>query len=60
MAILAQHEEVMLFIENHSLMGKGLGYIDMHLLASAILTKVPLWTLDNNLNQVFSKMGLAY
>jgi hypothetical protein len=26
MAILAQHEEVMLFIENHSLMGKGLGY----------------------------------
>jgi hypothetical protein len=27
MAILAQHEEVMLFIENHSLMGKGLGYI---------------------------------
>jgi hypothetical protein len=50
MAILTQHEEVMLFIENHSLMGKGLGYIDMHLLASAILTKVPLWTLDNNLN----------
>jgi hypothetical protein len=60
MAILAQHEEVMLFIENRSLMGKGLGYIDMHLLASAILTKVPLWTLDNNLNQVSSKMGLAY
>jgi hypothetical protein len=32
-------------------MGKGLGYIDMHLLASAVLTKVPLWTLDKKLNE---------
>jgi len=45
-AIQAEHEEVMRFIENDSLMGKGLGYIDMHLLASAILTKASLLTLD--------------
>ena len=60
MAIHAEHEEVMQFIENYSLMGKGLGYIDMHLLASAILTKVPLWTLDKKLNEISSKLRLAY
>ncbi len=42
MATHAEHEEVMQFIENYGLMGKGLGYMDLHLLASALLTKVPL------------------
>ena len=60
MAIHAEDEEVMQFIENYRLMGKGLGYIDMHLLASAILTEVPLWTLDKKLGEVSSKLGLAY
>jgi predicted nucleic acid-binding protein len=58
-AIPAEPEEVMQFIENYSLMGKGLGYIDMHLLASAILTKVPLWTLDKKLNEIAVKLELA-
>jgi hypothetical protein len=60
MATPAEHEEVMQFIENYSLMGKGLGYLDMHLLASAILSRVPLWTLDKKLKQVSLKLGLAY
>ncbi len=59
-AVHAEHEEVMQFIENHKLMGKGLGYIDMHLLASAILNKIALWTLDKKLNDSSSKLGLAY
>ena len=60
MAIHAEHEEVTEFIENHCLMGKGLGNIDVHLLASANLSRVQLWTLDRQLNAVCSKMGLAY
>jgi len=56
----AEHEEVMRFIENYSLMGKGLGYIDMHLIASALLTKAPIWTLDKKLKEVSLKVGLAY
>jgi len=60
LATPAEHEEVMQFIENYSLMGKGLGYIDMHLLASAILSRVPLWTLDKKLKRVSLKLGLAY
>ena len=60
MATYVEHEEVMQFIENCSLVGKGLGYIDVHLLASAMLTKVPLWTLDRKLNEVSSKLGIEY
>jgi len=56
----AEHEEVMHFIENYSLMGKGLGYIDMHLIVSALLTKVPIWTLDKKLKEVSSKLGIEY
>jgi hypothetical protein len=60
MATHVGHEEVMQFIDNHALMGKGLGYIDMHLIASAILTNVPLWTLDKKVNEVSSKLGVEY
>jgi predicted nucleic acid-binding protein len=58
-AIQAEHEEVMQFIEHRGLMGKGLGYIGMHLLASARLTGVPLWTIDKRLNEVAIKLGVA-
>jgi predicted nucleic acid-binding protein len=56
----AEHEEVMLFIENYTLMGKGLGYVDMHLIASAVLSGVPIWTLDKKLKDVSSKLSLDY
>jgi len=52
MAIAVEHEEVLTFIESHDLMGKGLGYIDVHLLASAVLTGLPIWSLDKKLEQV--------
>lgn len=53
----AEHEEVMHVIEKYHLMGKGLGYIDVHLLASAMLTHIPLWTLDKRLNSLSITMG---
>ncbi len=49
MSIEAEHEEVLSFIENNCLMGKGMGYVDVHLIASAVLTGVPIWTLDKKL-----------
>jgi len=58
-AIQAKQEEVLQFIDKYGLMGKGLGYIDMHLLASARLTGVLLWTLDKKLKEVAVKLGLA-
>jgi len=60
MAAMAQHEEVMIFIEQKKLMGKGLGFIDIHLVASAILSKVSLWTRDKKLDQISSLLGLSY
>jgi len=59
-AALADHEEVMRFIETHELMGKGLGYIDIHLLASASLSQIPLWTRDKRLDEAASLLGLKY
>ena len=59
-AVQAEHGEVLRLIENRSLMGKGLGYIDMHLLASAILADFLLWTFDKKLNEVSSMLGVSY
>jgi predicted nucleic acid-binding protein len=58
-ATQAAHEEVMRFLEDHRLMGKGLGYIDVHLMASALLTGAPIWTLDKSLHQVSTKLGIS-
>jgi hypothetical protein len=58
--ICAEDMEILQCIDYHRLMGKGLGYIDMHLLMSAILTRVPLWTLDRRLREVMQDLGLAY
>lgn len=55
--IVAEHEEVIQFIENKNLMGKGLGYVDVHLLASAVLTGVPLWTRDRKLDEISVRLG---
>ena len=49
--IRALDEEVMPFIEEHRLMSKGLSYIDIHLLMSARLTGLSLWTLDKRLHE---------
>lgn len=44
MAPLAEHDEVLRIVSVHALYGKGLGWIDMHLLASALLAGCTLWT----------------
>ncbi len=60
MTILVDHEEVLAFIEGHGLMEKGLGYIDVHLLASAVLTGVPLWTFDKKLEKAAEGLYCRY
>ena len=60
LAMEATHEEVLQFIERNHLMGKGLGYIDVHLCASAILTGVPMWTYDRRLNETNEGLGIGY
>jgi predicted nucleic acid-binding protein len=59
-ALVADHEELLSFIETRKVMGKGLGYIDVHLLAAALLTGVPLWTLDKKLDKVAGELQCRY
>jgi predicted nucleic acid-binding protein len=55
----AENEDVFCLIENHKLMGKGLGFIDMHLLASAILSDVNIWTMNKTLCKTADSLGLG-
>jgi predicted nucleic acid-binding protein len=59
-AATALHEEVLQFIENHRLMGLGLGYVDVHLLAAALLTAVPLWTNDKRLKAAAIRLQIDF
>jgi len=59
-SVEAQPEEVLMFIESHRLMGQGLGYVDIHLIASAVLTGVSLWTLDKKLARVAEGLRINY
>jgi len=56
---VAEHEEIMLFIERNGLMGRGLGYVDVHLLAAAVLSDVRLWTADRSLRQACEDLELG-
>lgn len=56
----ASDQEVLHFIEQNSLSGRGIGLVDAHLLASTQLTPgVSLWTRDKRLNAVATALGLA-
>jgi predicted nucleic acid-binding protein len=48
------------FLERNKLMGKGIGFIDIHLLASARISRVPLWTEVKQLSKVARKLNLSY
>lgn len=57
---IAEHNEVLKLIESHRLHSRGLGWIDMHLLASALLSNSPLWSLDRKLREVAAALRVAY
>lgn len=60
-AIVANSDEVLGFIEQHQLHGRGIGYVDVHLLASTALTDgAKLWTHDKRLRAAAVNLGLAH
>lgn len=58
-ATVASEAEVLLLIERDHLMGRGIGYVDVHLLASARLSHCRLWTQDRRLAAVAEEQGLG-
>jgi len=60
-AAVADSAEVLGFIERHVLHGKGIGYVDVHLLASVALTEgAKLWTRDKSLRAVAVALRCAF
>lgn len=60
-ATTASHAEVMCFIDREALFGRGIGYVDAHLLAAARLTPGSrLWTWDRRLQTVAAQLGINH
>jgi hypothetical protein len=61
LATVADDLEVLSFITHHRLYGIGIGYLDAHLLASALLTPLTaLWTRDRRLARVAESLNLHF
>lgn len=59
-APLAADDEVLALVERRRLMGRGIGWVDAHLLAASLIGQVErVWTRDRRLNEVASELGLA-
>jgi hypothetical protein len=57
----ARDSDVLQFIEQRRLMGRGIGYIDAHLLAATALEHAAqIWTRDRRLKNVADELGLGY
>jgi predicted nucleic acid-binding protein len=54
----ASDDEVMRMIEQRRLWGRGLGWVDCHLLAAALISHCRFWTLDRALARAASDSGL--
>ena len=60
MAPTIEFDEFLFFIDRNHLMGKGVGFVDVHLLASAQLVGVPLWTADKKLKSSADQLELTF
>src|SRR5262245_62011142 len=58
-ATVVSHQEVLHFVERHRLMGRGLGWIDLHLLASTLVNRATLATHDRLLLQAAQALGVS-
>jgi predicted nucleic acid-binding protein len=59
--IAATDAEALFFLERNQLWGRGIGYIDLHLLASVSLSlEVKLWTRDKRLLRTAQDLGVAH
>lgn len=58
-ATKATDQEVLAFVEQNSLSGLGIGYLDAHLLASARLSGATLWSIDRRLVEAAERLNLG-
>jgi predicted nucleic acid-binding protein len=53
-------EEYLHFVDVYNLAGKGIGFVDVHLLASTLIKSDFLWTIDKKLDMVAHKLKIAF
>lgn len=59
-AVSATHDEALHFLHAEKLFGRGIGYVDLHLLASTRLTPgAALWTKDKRLRAIAAALNLS-
>jgi predicted nucleic acid-binding protein len=54
------HDELLFFVERNTFFGKGVGFVDLHILGSTKLEGIKIWTLDKRLNNLASSLDLDY
>ena len=59
MVKVAEQDEVLQLISKHRLHGKGIGWIDCHLLASSFISNCKLWTFDKPLLKVARTLNIS-
>jgi len=57
---IVAHGEVVAFVAAHELARQGLGWVDVHLLAAAVLTRARVWTLDRAVAAAAVRLGVAH
>lgn len=55
----ASHNEILFLIDQHTLYGKELGYIEVHLVASCMMDRVHLYTRDKRLHQAAKELNVG-
>jgi hypothetical protein len=60
MAPEVEYDEALEFIDRNKLMGKGIGFIDVMLLASSRLAVLPIWTNDVKLKEAAQGFNISY
>jgi predicted nucleic acid-binding protein len=59
-AATVPHKEVVAFARDRDLHGKGVGWIDVHLLAACIVERLQLWTVDTRFSALAAEFGVGY
>jgi predicted nucleic acid-binding protein len=59
-AITVAHPDVVAFVRDRGLHGRGVGWIDIHLLASTLVDRLRVWTADPRFLDVARELGVAY
>jgi predicted nucleic acid-binding protein len=59
-APMAGHGDIVMFVRERQLHGRGIGWVDVHLLASALLGRLRLWTADPRLATLAKEFGIGY